>query len=261
LGDFELSDRAILLAKPGFDVFPMHLSECHFMVSPKVRNDNSDIVKKRRRQPVQSENSVGKRIIALLRDRDFGWLSGQTGIPASTLSDYVQRGISRADNAVKIARALETTVEFLIEGRHTLNKTPLVDIVDADWVDVPEYSLFEIDELGKLDPITTTKMRKDWLYSSLGDTSGIWIAHSPARYEALSIDAGSMLFCKDYSRGERMIHGAYYLFRVNGGVVLARFAHREDGSDEHTVVARDMGHEEDQYQVVARVVGQFGRPI
>ena len=81
------------------------------MVSPKVRNENSDIVKRRRRQPVQTDNSVGKRVIELLGDRDFGWLSGKTGIPASTLSDYVQRGISRADNAVKIARALDTTVE------------------------------------------------------------------------------------------------------------------------------------------------------
>lgn len=231
------------------------------MVNPNVRNENSDIVKKRRRQPVQTENSVGKRIVEHLGDRDFGWLSENTGIPASTLSDYVQRGISRADNAVKIARALGTTVEYLIEGRHTLNKTPLVDVVDADWVDVPEYSLFEIDELGKLAPIITSKMRKDWLYSSLGETSGLWIAAAPARYEALGIEPMTMIFCKDHRPGERLIHGVHYLFRVNGGVIIARFALREDASEEPTVLSREIGHDDDQYQPVARIVGQFARPI
>lgn len=232
------------------------------MVSPKVRNENSDIVKRRRRQPVQTENSVGKRVIDLLGVRDFGWLSGKTGIPASTLSDYVQRGISRADNAVKIARALETTVEYLIDGIEGAPARPhLVDVNEADWVDVPEYSVFEIDELGKIAPIVTSKMRKDWLYSSLGETSGLWVAAAPARYEALGIEPMTMIFCKDHRPGERMIHGVRYLFRVNGGVTIARFAQREDGSDEPTVLPRDIGHEDDQHVPVARIVGQFARPV
>lgn len=137
----------------------------------------------------------------------------------------------------------------------------MIDVNDADWVEVPEYSTYEIDELGKLDPITTTLMRKDWLYSSLGDTSGIWMAAAPTRNDTLGIDAGTMLFCKDHRAGDRMVHGAYYLFRVNGGVIMARFALRDNGSDEQTVLARDIGHDEDQYQVVARVVGQLARPI
>lgn len=232
------------------------------MVSPKVRNENSDIVKRRRRQPVQTENSVGKRVIELLGDRDFGWLSGKTGIPASTLSDYVQRGISRADNAVKIARALDTTVEYLVDGIEVPSiRRHLVEASDAEWVDVPEYSLFEIDELGKLAPIVTSKMRKDWLYSSLGETSGLWIAAAPARYEALGIEPMTMIFCKDHRPGERMIHGVHYLFRINGGVIIARFALREDANEEPTVLPREIGHEDDQHQVVARIVGQFARPI
>jgi hypothetical protein len=231
------------------------------MVSPKVRNENSDIVKKRRRQPVQTENSVGKRVIELLGDRDFGWLAGKTGIPASTLSDYVQRGISRADNAVKIARALETTVEFLVDGQSAAPKGHLIDANDADWVEVPEYSTYEIDELGKLTPITTTAMRKDWLYSSLGDTSGIWMTSAPTRNDALNIDAGTMLFCKDHRPGERMMHGAYYLFRINGGIILARYSLRDGNDGEETVTARDLGHEEDQYIAVAKVIGEYARPL
>ncbi|MGR4892242.1 hypothetical protein ACIPPQ_14535 [Sphingopyxis sp. LARHCG72] len=200
-------------------------------------------------------------MIALLGDRDFGWLAGKTGIPASTLSDYVQRGISRADNAVKIARALETTVEFLVDGQSAAPKGHLIDANDADWVEVPEYSTYEFDELGKLTPITTTAMRKDWLYSSLGDTSGIWMTSAPTRNDALNIDAGTMLFCKDHRPGERMMHGAYYLFRINGGIILARYSLRDGNDGEETVTARDLGHEEDQYIAVARVIGEYARPL
>ena len=58
-----------------------------------------------------------------------------------------------------------------------------------------------------------------------------------------------------------MIHGAHYLFRVNGGVIMARFALREDGTDEPTVFARDIGHDDDQYLAVARVIGEYARPL
>jgi hypothetical protein len=149
-------------------------------------------------------------------------------------------------------------VETLLRGRRA---GLLVDANDADWVDVPEYSLFEIDELGKLAPIVTSKMRKDWLYASLGETSGLWMAAAPARYEALGIEPMTMIFCKDHRPGERMIHGVHYLFRINGGVIIARFALREDASEEPTVLPRDIGHDDDQHQVVARIVGQFARPL
>lgn len=230
--------------------------------SPIVRNENSDKARKRGRQPAQTDNSSGKRILELLDGRDFGWLAEKSGIPTSTLSDAVKRGIARADNAVRIARALGTTVEFLIDGRDSGTRTPhIIDANDADWLEVAEFALLEIDEQGKMDPISTTLFRRDWLYSSLGESAGLWIARLPAPYDALTLGTGTPLFCKDHREGERMIHGGYYLFRVNGGIVMARFALRDDGSDQHTVLARDLGHYEDQYQAVARVVGQLARPF
>ncbi|WP_432769768.1 MAG: bacteriophage CI repressor [Sphingopyxis sp.] len=228
------------------------------MKPPKVRDETSVNGREGSRQAVKDNEGAGRRVKEALNGREVSWLVRETGYGDSTIRDALRRGPVRSDVAMAIADALGVSVDWLLTGRK--NNT-LVAVEDAEWVEVPEYSLFEIDELGKLDPLTTTLIRKDWLYSSLGDTSGIWVAQSPARYEALAIDAGSMLFCKDYSAGERMVHGAYYLFRVNGGVVLARFALRDDGSDEHTVLARDIGHDEDQYQIVARVVGQLARPI
>jgi transcriptional regulator with XRE-family HTH domain len=186
-------------------------------------------------------------------------LGDALGIPSSTAANYWHGKRSWPSEVIlSLADVLNTDVETLLRGRRS---GPLVDANDADWVDVPEYSLFEIDELGKLAPIVTSKMRKDWLYASLGETSGLWIAAAPARYEALNIEPMTMIFCKDHQPGERMIHGVHYLFRVNGGVIIARFALREDASDEPTVLPREIGHEDDQHQVVARIVGQFARPI
>lgn len=186
-------------------------------------------------------------------------LGDALGIPSSTAANYWHGKRSWPSEVIpSLADVLNTDVETLLRGRRA---GLLVDANDADWVDVPEYSLFEIDELGKLAPIVTSKMRKDWLYASLGETSGLWIAAAPARYEALGIEPMTMIFCKDHRPGERMIHGVHYLFRVNGGVIIARFALREDASEEPTVLPRDIGHDDDQHQVVARIVGQFARPL
>lgn len=185
-------------------------------------------------------------------------LGEAVGVPSSTAANYWHGKRSWPSEVIpQLADALNTDVETLLRGGRGM----LMDAKEADWVDVPEYSLFEIDELGKLAPIVTSKMRKDWLYSSLGETSGLWIAAAPARYEALGIEPMTMIFCKDHRPGERMIHGVHYLFRVNGGVTIARFALREDASDEPAVLPRDIGQEDDQYQTVARIVGQFARPI
>src|SRR3546814_15900928 len=87
------------------------------------------------------------------------------------------------------------------------------------------------------------------------------MASLPARYEALTIGTGTPLFCKDHRKGDRMQEGSYYLFRINGGIVMAPFTFRDSGASEDAVRQRDLGHDEDQYQVVARVVGQLARTI
>lgn len=236
------------------------------MANPIISNVNSDNRIKSGRQPDNANSS--NRIKEALGDREAKWLAEAAGLSPSSISDYMKGRSPRIDAAIKIARALDVDLEWLF-GDQINRRRPdggphrpaLVDVNDADWVEVPEYSTYEIDELGKLEPITTTLMRKDWLYASLGDTTGIWMAQAPARNDALSIDAGTMLFCKDHRPGDRMTHGAYYLFRINGGVIMARYSLRDGNDGEETVSARDMGHEEDQYVAVARVIGEYARPL
>lgn len=189
-------------------------------------------------------------------------LAKKLGITRGTMARYWDgERLPPAPLLFDIAHLVGADAYWLVWGRNNPDRVQLRSADDADWVEVPEYALLEIDEQGKMDPISSTKFRRDWLYSSLGENSGLWIARLPAPYDALTLGTGTPLFCKDHRPGERMIHGAYYLFRVNGGIVMARFALRDDGSEEHTVLSRDLGNEEDQYQVVARVVGQLFRPI
>lgn len=236
------------------------------MPNPIISNVNSDNRIRSGRQPDNANSQ--NRIKEALGDREAKWLAKAAGLSPSSISDYMKGRSPRIDAAIKIAQALEVDLEWLfgsqIERRrldHAPRKSPLADVNDADWVEVPEYSTYEIDELGKLTPITSTLMRKDWLYSSLGDTSGIWMTRAPTRNDALGIEAGTMLFCKDHRPGERLVHGSYYLFRVNGGVILARYSLRDGNDGEETVTARDLGHEEHQYIAVARVIGEYARPL
>ena len=235
------------------------------MRNPIISNVNSDNRTGSGRQP-DNTNSTN-RIREALGDREAKWLAERSGLSPSSISDYMKGRSPRIDAALKIAKALDADLEWLfgdqIEPRRTDHQgaPPVIDADEAEWVEVPEYSLFEIDEQGKLWPIVTSKMRKDWLYASLGETSGIWIAAAPSRYEALGIEPMTMIFCKDHRPGERLIHGVHYVFRVNGGVILARYALREDASDEPTVLPRDIGHQDDQHIPVARIVGLFARPI
>lgn len=228
------------------------------MTIPKVRDETSVNEREGSRQAVKSNEAAGRRIKEALGDREVSWLVRETGYGDSTIRDALRRGPVRSDVALAIASALSVSVDWLLTGRRS---NTLIPAEDAEWVEIPEYSTYEIDELGKLEPITTTLMRKDWLYASLGDTTAIWMAQAPARNDALGIDAGTMLFCKDHRPGDRMTHGAYYLFRINGGVIMARYSLRDGNDGEETVSARDMGHEEDQYVPVAHVIGEYARPL
>lgn len=230
--------------------------------SPHSRSMNVDTKTTKREMQERSVMEIASRVRDRATELNFTArsLGEAVGIPSSTVSNYWHGRRSWPSEVFPdLADILRTNVDALLRGKG--KGAGLVAAEDADWVKVPEYALLEIDELGKMDPISTTLMRRDWLYSSLGESSGLWIARLPAPYDALTLGTGTPLFCKDHQKGERMIHGGYYLFRVNGGIVMARFALRDDGSDEHTVLARDIGHEEDQYEVVARVVGPFARPI
>jgi phage repressor protein C with HTH and peptisase S24 domain len=91
------------------------------MSNPLNRSALSDSVSADADQAAFAEMSLAERIRHALKDRDFAWLSRTTGVSTSALSDINTKGkIPRADNALKIANALEVSVEWLVTGRRTV---------------------------------------------------------------------------------------------------------------------------------------------
>jgi len=138
-----------------------------------------------------------------------------------------------------------------------------IDASDADWVEVPEYDLAQIVDDGKGEAIGATNFRRDWLFVTLGESTGLWIARTLAPAPDLHLPVGTPLFCKDQKPGDLMIEGQHYFFRVNGGIILAKFTFRGAGlyTREQVATPIDMEREEDQHFVIARVLGSVARPL
>src|SRR3546814_17425583 len=100
-----------------------------------------------------------------------------------------------------IAKALSVSVDWLLTGRRS---GMLVAADEAEWIEVPEYALLEIDEMGKMDPISSTVMRRDWLYTSLGESSYLWLATPPASSSARTTCTGRPLFYTADHQGDRI---------------------------------------------------------
>ena len=204
---FERGNRREPLADSGFYILRMHFGKFH-MIDPKGRNDKSDIPKNRKRQPLSTQDPVGSRLIGLLESRDFGWLSRETGIPVSTLSDYVQRGISKTANAVKIASALGVTVDHLVTGVGAAGEVVVAVAAagTAEWEQVPLFDLQSSATAGKGRPLPPVPLRKDWLNRAIGETEGIWLTNLPSDYAAADLREGDVIFCKDARLPDLVAH-------------------------------------------------------
>src|SRR3546814_11360476 len=99
--------------------------------------------------------------------REVSWLVRETGYGDSTIRDALRRGPVRSDVAMAIAQARSVSVDWLLTGRRS---GMLVAADEAEWIEVPEYALWEIDERGQMDPFSSTVMRGDWIYNSHGKT-------------------------------------------------------------------------------------------
>lgn len=69
-------------------------------------------------QAALSADDLGKRIKYALarRGEDAAWLSRQTGIPTSTISDWSRGKLPRVDKAVSVATALHVGLDWLLTG-------------------------------------------------------------------------------------------------------------------------------------------------
>lgn len=233
------------------------------MSIPKVRDETSVPSRTSGRQAVVDNEGAGMRIKEALKDREVSWLSKETGYGDSTIRDAIRRGPARTDVAVAIAKALKVSTDWLLCGVAPKPQGGLVEANHADWVEVPEYNLRELTDHSRGPVVSVTPIRRDWLYSALGETSGIWLARTLADWSLPGVPVSAPIFCRDHPNGERPIEGKHYLLVINGGVIIARFSYRgvDHYPGEQIVTPRNLYDEDVPHFIVARVLGAMARPL
>lgn len=218
-------------------------------------------------QPENGKLSFSSRYVARtadlgLKDADVSRLSG---IPTSTVSRYRNGGSPRSEHVFPLADALKVSARWLLAGVD--DSRVLRDASDSDYVTLPEYDLRAITDDGKGEPVGNLTMRRDWLYLTLHESSGLWITKMLTADRAQALPAGAPIVCKDIPKGEAPLEGQHYLFRVNGGVLFARFSYRSGGIlsagdrvGEVVVTPADL-QGDDQHFIIAAVLGALARPF
>lgn len=65
---------------------------------------------------MEHNEAAGQRIKSALGNRTVRWLAGETGLGEQTVRDAISRGPSRSDVALKIATALDVSLDWLLIG-------------------------------------------------------------------------------------------------------------------------------------------------
>lgn len=203
-------------------------------------------------------NDLGLKAADLCRLADIrpqtmsGYWNGERSVPS--------------DKLFAIADALKCSGRWLAAG---VEEPAILRSADtADWVSVPEYDLRQFDDFGKGPPLSETTFRRDWLYLTLGDSNGLWIARTLAPDFSLGLPSGAAIVCKDQPKAEPPLEGQHYLFRVDGSIMLSRFSYRSgslgiigDRVEERVITPTDLNAGEHQFFIVARVLGALVRPF
>lgn len=86
------------------------------MTSQPNNSEKSDNPNTRMGQRAFSDIAVSERAKLALGSRTQSWLASETGISEKTLSDQMRKGIAKSEAAVRIARALGVSVDWLLTG-------------------------------------------------------------------------------------------------------------------------------------------------
>lgn len=159
-----------------------------------------------------------------------------------------------ADKAIKLAQALDVTVEFLFSGQNASGANPLIAADQADWVFVPRLRLVDFTDTAKPEPIETVPIRKDWLNQTARVASNLWLTDLPSRVEGVG-EEGDPILCRDADSHHQE---GWYLYRFEGmpivrqvtGPVFGQLGDVQRAWDYHTDDSSGL-------RLVARILGTF----
>lgn len=184
------------------------------------------------------------------------------GIKKQTMQGYWNgERLCGSDKLFALADILDLDARFLIEGQRP-KRQHLVDANDADWIDVEEYDLRGLADDSRGPVVSTTPFRRDWLNRVLGQSTGLWLARLPADLARHELREGDLVFLRDAEPGEAQ-DGAVYIVRIWGHLTVARIDSMlmnrmgsvEGNVQDRAIAPRDIGTDDGQAILVARVLG------
>lgn len=196
-------------------------------------------------------------------------LAARLDLTPGTMSRYWNgERLPPSDTLIELCEIIGVSPEWLIKGKTSAVSGMLRGADDADWIEIHEFDLRDLSDGGKGTPIGTTFFRRDWLYLTLGESSGLWITKTLVPDIARGIPVGAAIVCKDFPIGDTPIEGQHYVFRAGGGVMIGRFSYRSGGIlqvgdrlGETIITPADLEREDHRHYIVARVLGALARPF
>lgn len=169
--------------------------------------------------------------------------------------------VANANYLFALADALDVSAEWLALGRGP-RRGRLLEVGEADWVDVAEHDLRELTDEDKGPVISVTPFRRDWLNRTLGQANGVWLGRLPLDLPQYDLREGDLVFLRDVQAGEEQ-DGAFYIGRLYGRLIAFRLdssmdtsmAHAESNLGERRLAFRNIGAEDGKVILVARVLG------
>lgn len=207
----------------------------------------------------QSANAsdFSARLRTLLAGRELSWLSRQTGISLSTLSDYTRGVIPRADKAVSIAAALGSSVEELIAGAGLAMRPR-----DSD-PGMRLLPLYSFQELATGRPKVAQRgfnVPLVWLQRPACTGCDPWCVSLTDGLPDIA-EQGDILLCCDAELP--LVDNRNYLFMLGGRQLIRRVSLHPDGmllisTDRHTpplLLPADADGGQEQINAIGHVIG------
>ncbi len=155
------------------------------------------------------------------RAKNSSEIARAAGIKRGAMTGYWNgERVPPATKLFAIADFLDIDARFLTLGEQ---KTGLVDATDADWIEVPEYDLRGITDETLGPPLVTAPIRRDWLYSIVRASTGLWLTRLGSDYSPAGLNEGDLVLCRS-SRREDLAEGHVCLWRVGDTIVVGRFS-------------------------------------
>ena len=193
------------------------------------------------------------------------------GVPAATIArradlrpqmvdKYLKGTMPGADKAIRLARALDVDLGWLITGEAPRRSgAGLIAAEEADWVIVPHYRLGDFTETGKPEPIETVPLRKDWLNRTARTATNLWLTELPATLVEGIGEEGDTILCRDaeVKEGE-----GTYLYFFDGMPIVRRFEAPKLGLGEAAGNWTWEPEDPPGMRIVARILGTIKvRPV